>query len=134
MSGSGSLSYIGRSDRKLEAYFASMRLHIGYLRSLEDGPRVRAACVRYLQTYLSLFYPERPDIVRQMERLASDLGGRLTAPHLPWKYAWIQKTFGWSLAKKALILGPRCKWFVVRSWDRALAHAHAQGALAPDGE
>src|SRR5206468_5993044 len=37
--GSSSLSYIGRSDRKLEAQWRSMPLHIGYLRSLEDTPR-----------------------------------------------------------------------------------------------
>src|SRR5262249_32240842 len=43
-SGSGSLSYVGRCDRKMEALFLSMQLHIGYLRSLEDSPRVRAAC------------------------------------------------------------------------------------------
>jgi hypothetical protein len=51
-----------------------MQLHIGYLRSLEDSPRARAACVQYLQNFLGYFYPERPDIVREAGALAEDLG------------------------------------------------------------
>src|SRR5882724_8520660 len=46
-SGFGSLSHVGRSDRKVEALWHSMQLHIRYLRSLEDSQRVRAACVNY---------------------------------------------------------------------------------------
>src|SRR5438067_1580342 len=46
------LSYIGRSDRKMEAQWLSMQLNVRYIRSLEDSPRVRKACVNYLQTWL----------------------------------------------------------------------------------
>src|SRR5207244_8976209 len=70
-----SLSYIGRSERKMEAQFVSMQLHIGYIRSLEDTERVRTACVKYLQHCLPSFYPERLDIVKQLEQLAATLGG-----------------------------------------------------------
>ena len=42
-SGSGSLSYIGTSEKKREAHWLSLQLHIGYLRSLEDSERARAA-------------------------------------------------------------------------------------------
>src|SRR2546422_2668132 len=38
--GASSLSYIGRSSAKIEAQFDSMRLHIRYVRSLEDSERV----------------------------------------------------------------------------------------------
>src|SRR5208282_2021464 len=62
------LSYIGNSARKLEAHWLSMRLHIGYLRSLEDSPRTREACVNFLQEALIYFYPERTDIVQQAEQ------------------------------------------------------------------
>ena len=34
-SGSNSLSYVGMSDRKLDAFFLSLQLHIQYLRSLQ---------------------------------------------------------------------------------------------------
>ena len=128
VSGPNSLSYIGRSERKMEAQFVSMQLHIGYLRSLEDSERVRAACVTYLQNWLPNFYPERLDLVEQAEQLAARLGGRLEIPPpLPWKYAWIQKGFGWPLAKRAQILLPGCKRSVTRSWDKTLSHFDQRG-------
>jgi len=98
-----------------------MQLHIGYLRSLENSERVRAACIMQLQHELPSFYPDRLDLVKQAEHLAASLGGRLELPRLSWKYAWIQKGFGWPLAKRAQILLPRCKWSMIRSWDKALA-------------
>jgi hypothetical protein len=120
LSGTSSLSYIGRSDRKMEAQWRSMELHISYLRSLEDSPRVRAACVKYLQNSLIHFYPERLDIVKQAERVATDMGGQLEIPRLSWKYAWIKAVFGWGLAKHAQIFLPNLKWSLVRSWDKTL--------------
>lgn len=120
MSGFRRVSYIGRSERKMEALFHSMQLHIGYLRSLEDSERVRVACVKYLENYLPIFYPQRPDIVTQAEQIAATLGGRLEAPRLSRKYAWIQKSLGWPLARRAQILMPRCKWFMIRSWDKTM--------------
>jgi len=68
----------------------SMHLHIGYLRSMEDSDRARATCVKYLQTWLINFYPERLDIVEQMEKMATELGGQLKPPRLSWKYSWIR--------------------------------------------
>src|SRR5205807_1103970 len=97
-----------------------MRLHIGYLLSLEDSERSRAACVTYLQNWLTDFYPERLDIVAQAEQLAADLGGRLETPRLSWKYAWIRLLFGWDAAKKAQISLRRLKASVLRSWDKVL--------------
>ena len=121
MSDFGRVSYIGRSEPKMEALFLSMQLHIRYLLSLEDTERVRTTCVKYLQDWLHTFYPERLDIVKQAEQLAATLGGRLEVPRLSWKYAWIQKGFGWPLAKRAQILTPQCKWSMIRSWDKALS-------------
>jgi glycosyltransferase involved in cell wall biosynthesis len=115
------VSYIGRSSKKLESLFLSMRLHVSYLRSLEDSPRTREACLTYLQTWLLNFYPERPDIVKQLNQLAADLGGQLQVPRLSWKYTWIQKGFGWPLAKRARNLLPRCRWSIIRSWDKVLS-------------
>src|SRR5713101_7981555 len=110
------------SDRTMEALFVSMQLHIGYLRSLEDSERVRSACVKYLQTCLPSFYPERLDIVKQAEQIAATLGGRLNVPPpLSWKYAWIQKGFGWPLTKRAQMFLPLCKQSMIRSWDKVLS-------------
>ena len=63
--GADGLSYIGHSNRKLEALFLSMELHVKYIRSLEDNPRVRQACLTYLQRHLFYFYPELPQIVEK---------------------------------------------------------------------
>jgi GT2 family glycosyltransferase len=119
-SGSSSLSYVGRSNRKLEAQWISMRLHIGYLRSLEDSDRVRAACVKYLQNWMIFFYPERLDIFRHAEEMAKSLGGQLRIPRLSWKYSWIEAAFGWPLAKRAQLLLPNIKWSLARFWDKML--------------
>jgi glycosyltransferase involved in cell wall biosynthesis len=119
-SGSSSLSYIGRSARKMVAQWKSMELHIGYLRSLEDSERVRAACVKYLQNWLTNFYPERLDIVKRAQEMARDLGGQLEVPRFSWKYSWIEAVFGRRLAKRAQVSLPRVKWSLVRFWDKAL--------------
>lgn len=115
-----SLSYIGYSNKKLEAQWVSMQMHVRYLLSLEDSERTRAACVRYLQNWLMYFYPERLDIVDGAQKLARDMGGELRVPRLSWKYSWIDAVFGRELAKRAQVVLPRMKWSVVRYWDKAL--------------
>jgi glycosyltransferase involved in cell wall biosynthesis len=125
--GSNNLSYMGRSDRKMEALFLSMKLHIAYIRSLEDTGRVRATCVKFLQTSLPNFYPERLDIVKEAEQLARVLGGRLEIPpSLSWKYAIIQKSFGWPLAKRAQIFLRWCRRSMNQYWDKALSRFDRQ--------
>jgi glycosyltransferase involved in cell wall biosynthesis len=114
------VSYIGRSDKKKDARLLSMQLHVKYLLSLENSERVRAACVTYLQNWLIVFYPERPDIVAELEKLALSLGGRLEVPRLRWKYAWIKSLFGWNLGKRAEISFPQLKAYLVRRWDKAM--------------
>jgi glycosyltransferase involved in cell wall biosynthesis len=119
-SGAGSLSYIGRSDAKREAQWRSMEMHIAYLRSLEDTPRTRAACVQYMQNWLIFFYPERKDIFERAQQVAKELGGELHVPSLSWKYSWIEAMFGWDLAKRAQVFAPRVRWSVARAWDKAM--------------
>jgi hypothetical protein len=113
-------SYIGDSDKKKDAQLLSMQLHVKYLQSLEQSDRVRAACITYLQNWLLNFYPERPDVVQQLEKLAASLGGRLEVPRLRWKYAWIKPLFGWGPAKHAQLVLPELKASLKRSWDRAM--------------
>jgi glycosyltransferase involved in cell wall biosynthesis/peptidoglycan/xylan/chitin deacetylase (PgdA/CDA1 family) len=97
--GDESLSNIGTSDKKREALWLSMQLHIKYLRSLEDSPKTRAACVQYLQRNLFYFYPNRPDISKQAQQMASELGGRLGLPVLAWWYSGFRMMMGWSATK-----------------------------------
>jgi len=98
--GYDSLSYIGASDLKREALWLSMQMHIGYLKSLEDSPRSRAASVDYLQRNLFYFYPNRPDITKEAQQMARYLGGELGVPHLSWEYSCVKSVIGWRRTKQ----------------------------------
>ena len=120
ISGRDRLSYIGRSQMKMEAHFFSMKLHIQYLRSLEDSERVRRACVEYLQTWLPDFYLEGSELFQQAQQLAGALGGQLKPPQLSWKYGWIQKTLGWYAARHAQLQYNWIKSGMMRAWDKTM--------------
>lgn len=117
---SNRLSYVGRSNAKMEAQFLGMKLQIGYLRAREDSDRVRAACVTYLQTLLRDFYPERPDLVQEAQQLAISLGGRLSVPKASWKYAWIEKLFGFAAAKGTQLYYNQAKSSALGAWDKMM--------------
>ena len=117
---SNRLSHIGRSDRKIGVQFLGMKVQIDYLRAMKEDERVRTACVKYLQGWLHVFYPDRPDIVKEAQALAATLGGRLDIPRMSWKYAWIEKVFGSHAAKEVQIRYNRCKSWAFRKWDGIL--------------
>lgn len=117
---SGRLSRVGASNRKKDALLVSMKLHVQYLRSLEQSERVRKACLTYMQNWYGCFYPERPDIVGELQRLAAQLGGHLEAPRLRWKYAWMRPILGWKAAKWAQASLPEVKASAARRWDKAM--------------
>ena len=73
-----SLGYVGASSRKLEANFLAAQLQISQVRSIEDSPRVRAACVKLLQRQLPLYSLTRPDLMEASRELAatSTVGSR----------------------------------------------------------
>src|SRR5271165_740654 len=118
--GSSSVSYIGSSDKKKDSLLLSMKLHIQYLRSLEESERVRKACLTYLQIWYENFYPERPDIVAELQALAAQLKGHLEVPRLRWKYAWMRPIFGRKTAKHAQVLLPQLKASCIRRCDKAM--------------
>ena len=120
------LSYIGQSDKKKDAMLLSMRLYVDYIRALEDSARVRAACLSYLNIWLIFFYPERPDIVRDLQELAQSLGGQLEVPRLRWKYAWMAPLCGWKTAKHAQLVLPQLKASLLRGWDYAMHKLEAR--------
>ncbi|MFY9910136.1 MAG: glycosyltransferase family 2 protein [Candidatus Sulfotelmatobacter sp.] len=116
----GRLSNIGASDRKKTAMVTGMKLYVQYLRSLEDSERVRQACLTYLQNWYCTFYPERPDLVAELQILAGELQGHLEEPRLRWKYAWMKPVFGWKRAKWAQMVLPQLKANCIRHWDKAM--------------
>ncbi len=117
---SNRLSHIGASDKKKDAMLVSMKLHIQYLRSLEESERVRKGCLTYLQNWYSNFYPERPDLVAELQALAAQLEGHLEVPQLRWKYAWMSPVFGSKVAKRAQSTLPEIKASCIRGWDKAM--------------
>jgi len=125
---SGRISYIGNSDVKRNSLFRSMKLHIQYLRSLEESERVRRACLKYLQNWSYWFYPDRPDIMAELRNLAGELGGSLEAPHLLWKYTLIKSIFGWQVAKTIQNTLPELKSSLFRRWDKAMYELESRTA------
>jgi hypothetical protein len=105
-----------------------MGLHIQYLRSLEDSERVRKACLTYLQNWYDNFYPERPDLVAELQDLAKQLDGSMEEPCLRWKYAWMRPVFGWGVAKWAQMALPQFKASLIRLWDKAMYRLEVAGA------
>jgi hypothetical protein len=97
-----------------------MKLHIQYLRSLEESERARKACLAYLQNWFDNFYPERPDLVAELQDLATQLDGRLEVPRMRWKYAWMKPVFGWKAAKWAQRALPELKISLIRRWDKTM--------------
>ena len=120
-SGSGRLSRVGSSDRKMDAHFLSMQLHLRHLRTLAGGERARAAGLRYLQLSLIYFYPERMDIVAAAQASAAELGGRLEPPRLERKYSWLRPIVGWRATKRLRLAAQGWKRTAARSADRLLA-------------
>jgi glycosyltransferase involved in cell wall biosynthesis len=119
------VSHIGNSDKKKDSLLRSMKLHVQYLRSLENSERVRKACLAYLQTWYHNFYPERPDIVGELQNMATQLQGHLEEPRLRWKYAWMKPVFGWKAAKWAQTVLPQLKASCERHYDKAIYHLEA---------
>jgi GT2 family glycosyltransferase len=121
-------SYIGTSDKKKTAMLLSMKLHVKYLRSLEESERVRNACLTYMQNWFHNFYPDRPDIVTELQSLAAELHGHLDAPRLRWKYAWMEPIFGLHAAKRAQMVLPQMKASWIRSWDKVMYRLETRNA------
>jgi len=125
-----SVTYIGRSSKKLESLFLSMKLHMGYLRSMEDSERTRLACMNYIRTRLHEFYPYRLDLVEELKQIISGLGGQFEEPRLSWKYQWIVKRFGWRLGREAQLLMPKLRASLIIGWDKAMSQLENRGWAA----
>lgn len=120
MTSTNRVSYMGNSNKKKDSLLRSMKLHIQYLRSLEESERVRDASLTYLQTWLPNFYPSRPDIVQELQHLAAEFHRSLTEPALSSKYAWIESVLGWKVANWTQTTLPQAKTSFLRRCDKAL--------------
>ena len=123
------VSYMGNSDDKKDSMMVSMKLHVQYLRSLEDSDRVRKACLTYLHTWYEFFYPERPDLVAEFQALAAELNGKMEEPRLRWKFAWMKPIFGWKIAKRAQRVVPQMKSAAFMYWDKFMYQFESRPAF-----
>lgn len=115
----GSISHgLSLNARKVESLSKALLFYIQTLMAMEDSPRTRAACVKLLQRWAISFYPERPELWRQLRDVAGSLGGHLATPTLRPKYRWLQKAVGWDVAKKAQRMLPALRSLLERSWER----------------
>lgn len=113
-------SGMGKSKESLEALLLSLRLTIGHLRSLEESDRARLACRKYLQTWLPYFYPDSRELLREVDKIAADLGGPLTVPFVNWKYSLSNKLVGPQMTN---VIMSKLRWLKLisaRNWDRML--------------
>jgi glycosyltransferase involved in cell wall biosynthesis len=108
------------SEKALEGIFFAKTLCIGYLLSLEDSERTRAACLKYLQEGISRIYPEHTEILKKANELAEELGGKLSPPVLNWKYSMVKDVAGWSFADRIKRAKVMLKASIIRNWDKLL--------------
>src|SRR5262249_54443383 len=101
------------------------------LRTRENIPRTRDACMRLLQRFAIYFHPERPDLLGQLQHIAADLGGGIDEPSLGLKYRWLQKTLGWTIAKKAQRGLPALRSLLDRHWEALLCRRQLRQGVAP---
>ena len=122
--GTTSLSCYDGTHKKLESAWLSIRLHVEYLRRMEDSERTRRTCVSFLQTWLGWFDPIRPDIIEEMKALARKLGGEIDLAKrvtpLRWKFAWMAPVLGRRCAFWAQTRLPQFKHLMIRHWDKSL--------------
>jgi len=130
--GGVSLSTIGHSNRKLESLFLSMELHMEHALALDCSEQMKKACVHFLQGTLIFFHPERSDLVEKARKLANLMGGQLELPRLPWKYEWIQKLFGWGMAKRTEARYNKFKTTLFRTWDKGMFYWEGRASRTSD--
>ena len=117
----GSISHdLALTDHKLNSVAFCILSYVQRLRATEDSPRTHTACLKLLQREAIYFYPERPDLLRQLQDMATNLGGRLEPPALRAKYRWLQKALGWRIAKKSQQLLPAFRSLLEKHWERLL--------------
>jgi glycosyltransferase involved in cell wall biosynthesis len=129
-SASTRISHIGNSNTKKDSLLLSMKLHVQYLRSLEDSVRVRKACLAYLQNWFYVFYPDRLDAVVELQTLAEQLQGCLERPGLSWKYAWMKPIIGAKATKRTQDSLLVFKEFCRRNFDSAMYRLEARQETA----
>jgi hypothetical protein len=108
------------SEEACKSVLLVLRLCIGYLRSLEDSERTRRASLTLLGTFVPFFYREQNDLLKEMNSIATELGGELMPAKLGWKFNLMQGLFGRKVAKKVKDMVWKLDLARAVKWDEML--------------
>lgn len=110
------------SQAQLNSLMASFTKQIGYLRSLADDARARAACVKLLQDTLVWFYfNEKWNLVDQAMQMAAELGGQLEIPADSRKYSLVERLLGRRFTRRGRALAHTVRARLVVGCDKWLS-------------
>jgi hypothetical protein len=73
-----------------------------------------------LQEGLIRYYPKHTALIRKLESLAEELGGKLSPPVVNWKHSLVANILGWSLANRIKRTKAMVKAMITRNWDKLL--------------
>ncbi len=119
MVGTGRLSHVIGAPHKAHAQLLALERYFQHLRRREDSPRVRAACVKYLEACTADFDDSAETIGRLMD-LARSCGLELGIPPVPAKYVVIDWLLGRRSARRIQWGYNSVKSALARSWDLAI--------------
>lgn len=105
------------NDKAYYSLFLSRSLCIGYMKRLEDSDRIRNTCLKCLQDLYILYYPEKVEFVKKIQRIAQELGGNLLPPRLKWNYSIIKNILGWKITKRLYFSMPKLKVLLMKNFD-----------------
>lgn len=95
----GSLSR-RRSAQALASLARSVELIAGYMRRVEDSPRVRRALADYWQRLEYELYPDAPELRRRAAAEVQALGGSMLRPEMGSRQRVLARLVGWRLATR----------------------------------
>lgn len=98
----GNLDSLSRSHsaEACRSLWRSMNSSIDQLLALENSPRTREACLRYLQDWYIYFYPEQVNLLGEIHAKAALLGEKqIQPPPLDLEYKLIFPLTGWKGVK-----------------------------------
>jgi len=109
------------TERAGKSLVLSAKLRIQTLLSLENSERGRSAALAHLQARLPAFYPEKAEMLRHINAMASELGGNLTMPRFNWRLKLLQRLFGPEWGRRVMICFRRLRMGTAVKWDEWMA-------------
>src|SRR6266496_3113438 len=95
----GSLS-AQKSRRAVESAFRSLSDGTDHLLARRKDENARRACANVLQDFIYTYYPDHPDLRREMAARIAELGGSDLLPSGPPGFQSLRRFSGWKLARR----------------------------------